>query len=199
MIVKKIEESGRLSVQEAIHLPVNGISKGWENHTLISLIRLIKKGDEHGKAERLLDVSLLITAPRYIWAELDTYTVGVTPGSSSSTMYTLLKELDAVNNYKDLISLFDTKTDLVVIENFYNLYLEMKKIYGGKNILNNKIKAALPEGFLQTRVRKFSYQTLRRMYHQRKNHRLQWWHDFFDELKKQLNEQTLIIETWDQD
>ena len=203
-VVEKLEECGRTSVQRAIHLPVNGYSNGWKNHTLKSLIRLIKKGDEHGKSERLLEVSLIIKAPRYIWQELDTYTVGVTPGSSTSTMYTLMKTLDEIggieeleyDDYFDLFSFFDKSTDIIVVEDFYKTYLKLKVKYIDKKELLNRVKAALPEGFVQIRVRKFSYQTLRRMYKQRKNHRLQWWHDFFDELIPQLNEQELIKETW---
>jgi len=195
MIVKKIEEYGRLSVQEAIHLPVNGESKGWEDHTLKTLIRLIKKGDEHGKSERLLQVSLKITAPRYIWQELDTYTVGVTPGSSTSTMYTLLSILEKAKKYDDLSILFEENTDYYVINTFFKTYQYWKNVKN-KNDLINYLKKVLPEGFLQTRVRQFSYQTLRRMYNQRKNHRLQWWHDFFHDLISQLDEQLLIKETW---
>ena len=196
MIVKKIEECGKLSVQEAIHLPVNGKSKGWEDHTLKTLIRLIKKGDEHGKSERLLLVSLKITAPRYIWQELDTYTVGMIPGSSTSTMYTLLNTLEKAEKYNDLIELFEENTDYYVISTFFNTY-QYWKDEKNKNELINYLKKVLPEGFLQTRVRKFTYQTLRRMYNQRKNHRLEWWKNFFHELIPQLNEQLLIKETWD--
>lgn len=40
------------------------------------------------------------------------------------------------------------------------------------------MKDALPEGTMQKRVQMFSYQTLRRIYFQRKNHRLPHWHIF---------------------
>ena len=41
-----------------------------------------------------------------------------------------------------------------------------------------KMKSELTEGTLQKRVQMFSYQTLRRIYFQRRNHRLPMWHDF---------------------
>ena len=41
-----------------------------------------------------------------------------------------------------------------------------------------KMKSELTEGTLQKRVQMFSYQTLRRIYFQRENHRLPMWHDF---------------------
>lgn len=39
-------------------------------------------------------------------------------------------------------------------------------------------KENLLEGTMQKRVQLFSYQTLRRIYEQRKNHRLPHWHKF---------------------
>lgn len=41
-----------------------------------------------------------------------------------------------------------------------------------------KMKSELKEGTMQKRVQMFSYQTLRRIYSQRRNHRLPMWHDF---------------------
>ena len=41
-----------------------------------------------------------------------------------------------------------------------------------------KMKEELKEGTMQRRVQYFSYQTLRRIYYQRKVHRLPHWHEF---------------------
>lgn len=41
-----------------------------------------------------------------------------------------------------------------------------------------KMKSELKEGTMQKRIQMFSYQTLRRIYFQRRNHRLPMWHDF---------------------
>lgn len=41
-----------------------------------------------------------------------------------------------------------------------------------------RIKELLPESFIQKRIQVFSYQTLRRIYFQRRNHRLPVWHEF---------------------
>lgn len=41
-----------------------------------------------------------------------------------------------------------------------------------------KMKSELTEGTMQKRIQMFSYQTLRRIYFQRMNHRLPMWHDF---------------------
>lgn len=46
-----------------------------------------------------------------------------------------------------------------------------------------KMKSELTEGTMQKRVQYFSYQALRRIYHQRRNHRLPHWHIFCDWIK----------------
>lgn len=46
-----------------------------------------------------------------------------------------------------------------------------------------KMKSELTEGSMQKRVQYFSYQTLRRIYQQRRNHRLPHWHIFCDWIK----------------
>lgn len=46
-----------------------------------------------------------------------------------------------------------------------------------------KMKEELREGTMQKRVEYFSYQTLRRIYFQRRNHRLPHWHIFCDWIK----------------
>jgi hypothetical protein len=43
-----------------------------------------------------------------------------------------------------------------------------------------KMKSELTEGTMQKRVQYFSYQALRRIYQQRRNHRLPHWHIFCD-------------------
>ena len=43
-----------------------------------------------------------------------------------------------------------------------------------------RIKEILPSSFKQKRIQMYSYQTLRRIYFQRRNHRLPMWHDFCD-------------------
>lgn len=46
-----------------------------------------------------------------------------------------------------------------------------------------RMKSELPEGTLQRRIVMLSYQTLRRIHHQRHNHRLPEWREFCDFLE----------------
>ena len=54
------------------------------------LRRLAHKGGGHSKALESICVWLDITAPRFWWAEFDTYRVGMTK-QSQSTIHTLIK------------------------------------------------------------------------------------------------------------
>jgi hypothetical protein len=115
------------------------------NKDLKLMQALIKKGDDHAKVMRGIIVSLEINAPRYFWAEMDTYNVGRISLGSESTMHCEAKGL----------------TGLAL----------------------QKMKSNLKEGHHQKRVIEFSYQTLRRIYFQRKNHRLPEWTLFCDFIK----------------
>jgi hypothetical protein len=139
----------------------------------------IFQGDTHGKFQRGIIAWFDIDMPRYIWSELDTYTIGMTPMSSESTMYTLLKESKHITK-----SMFSEYTPMSMINAFKETITSLKYEYGDiKNIPINIIKAALPEGWMQGRIRAFSYQTLRRIYLQRHNHRLDEWHFICDNIK----------------
>lgn len=142
--------------------------------------KLIKAGDEHAKCVRGIGITLDITAPRFFWSEHDTYKVGVNPLSSESTMHTLLKE-----DIDDLE--FDEGTSESTIANFkiellyVQQFLEEKVISKNEAIL--RLKRNLPESFLQTRTIQYSYQALRRIYFQRRNHRLPHWKEFCNWIK----------------
>lgn len=56
-----------------------------------------------------------------------------------------------------------------------------------------KMKSELKEGPIQKRAQYFSYPTLRRIYFQRRNHRLPMWHDFCAWIESLPYAQELII------
>jgi hypothetical protein len=143
----------------------------------------IFQGDTHGKFQRSIIAWFDINMPRYIWSELDTYTIGMTPVSSESTMYTLKKEVKNVDDInKDM---FIDSTPDITIEGFRQIISFLINEYGEiKNIPLDVIKCVLPEGWMQKRVRSYSYQTLRRIYLQRKHHRLPEWQIFCDAIEQ---------------
>lgn len=166
--VKTIEVAGVLSAVEALRLPFGKECRSQTNYDdswvedivpnfqsdvrvffderdLTLMSTLIKRGDEHAKVLRGIIVYAEINAPRYWWAEADTYRVGTERLSSESTMHIQGKGM----NTEDLI----------------------------------KMKSELKEGTMQRRIQFFSYQSLRRIYQQRRNHRLPHWHIFCDWIK----------------
>jgi len=136
-------------------------------------------GDVHGKFQRAIIAWFDIDAPRYIWSELDTYMVGMSPVSSESTMYTLIKECGDIT-----YDMFAEHTPKKMIDAFIETVDDLEEEYGDrKHIPIHILKAALPEGWMQGRVRAYSYQTLRRIHHYRKTHRLPEWQIICDAIE----------------
>jgi hypothetical protein len=79
---------------------------------------LLSKGNVHGKFQRGIIAWLDTTMPRYMWSELDTYVIGVSPTSSSSTMYTLLKE--TLDDYEVFKQNFANGTDEMIVCGYYS-------------------------------------------------------------------------------
>ena len=153
--------------------------------------RLISAGTEHAKFMRQIFISVDITAPLYWWKEFDTYKVG-TVANSTSTMH----KLTAAPITKEMFD-FDG-LDLVVAEGTtphssgwefkFEDYVEdiiamcetlrLKYIEISDESYWRALIQILPSAFLQTRTITMSYANLRNIYFQRKNHRLDEWHDF---------------------
>lgn len=138
---------------------------------------LVKAGDEHAKAMRGIIAYLAITAPRYFWQEMATYKIGCECLSSTSTMHTLAKGVTA--------DMFDCDDETLVqewVDMLQSRIAEYDKATGKVEKLAafRTLKQSLPESFINTRVYAISYQTLRRIYFQRRNHRLDEWHTICD-------------------
>lgn len=154
---------------------------------------LAKAGSDHGKFMRMLTVYVDITAPLYWWKEFDTYKVG-TVANSCSTMHKIhAKEFtlddfscehligvqDGNDNwwydvdFGEWWSAEDILAQTVYVLNFYRKkFLDTKdKKYWWQMI------QLLPTSYNQKRTVMLNYQVLKNMYHARKNHKLDEWHD----------------------
>ena len=138
--------------------------------------RLVKAGSDHRKFLRFLTVTVNITAPRYWWAEYDTYKIGTTANSCSTMHKIHSRELSVDDFSHEHLSPdgLDNLRKTVEQLNFARVaFLETKdKEYWYEMI------QLLPASYNQMRTVLLNYEVLRNMYHARKNHKLDEWHTF---------------------
>lgn len=155
-------------------------------------------GDDDAKFMRMIHVQADVNAPLYWWKEYDTYKVS-TVANSESTMHTIHKQpfsyldfahdmlLDDYTIGEDW-ELEDARPDLL-LENTVDMLNELRRLYlqavekkDGENARYywyNMIQL-LPSSYMQKRTIDLNYQTLRRIYFARKDHKLNEWHEFID-------------------
>ena len=140
---------------------------------------LIKSGSCHSKFMRQIFVSVDITAPMYVWSELDTYKVATT-ANSTSKMHKLSStpitkecfEMDDYNNrFCEEINK-DWEKEIEYLENLRKKFNET----GEKKYWKELIRK-LPESWLQTRTFTCDYETLKAICSsdQRRYHKLNEW------------------------
>ena len=151
---------------------------------------LSKAGNDHGKFLRMINVTVDITAPLYWWKEFDTYKVG-TVANSCSTMHKIHdKEFDLGDfsqEHLDLQSIpirigkhnYNALGVLSITVDALNWYREKYLKTKDKKYWWQMIQL-LPTSYNQKRTVQLNYQVLKSMYHARKNHKLDEWHDFCD-------------------
>ena len=145
-------------------------------------------GQPNSKFLRMIHVQVAITAPLYLFKELDTYKIG-TVANSTSTMHKLASTpitLDCfeMDDYAELDNGFctDMWNSLIVwLEGLRQKYNETKDKRYWKELIR-----LLPESWLQTRMFDCNYATLRNIYRWRKNHRLAEWSIAFKDWIEQL-------------
>lgn len=154
----------------------------------LSLMRkLFAAGTEHRKYMRQIMVSMDVTAPLYLWKEMDTYKVG-TVCNSCSTMHKIhAKEFEDEDfSMEHLIedrdhaaafisSLHRTIADLNTAR---ELFLETKdKVYWWQMI------QLLPSSYNQRRTLTMNYEVVATIIRQREGHKLDEWNEFVKVLK----------------
>jgi len=141
----------------------------------------------HNKFLESIVIWLEVTAPRYVWQEMDTYRISTK--QSESTMHTLMKELTEAKASTENMNLF--------IENNFepgSIVPEQTKVLldavERKDLL--AVKRLNPEGFIQKRMWCMSYKTLRNIIIQRRHHRLPHWKMFIKQVLEQLEHPELL-------
>jgi len=131
-----------------------------------------------------IDIWIYVQASRDFWSEFDTYRVDMSK-QSSSTMHTLDKRTTELEDY-------EVGTSHLLIDAF-NTCLGNHKTPDSRFYKDiSRLKKNLPEGWLQERVIKTSYKTLKWILEQREGHRLASWKFFYEEVLKQLEHPEFI-------
>ena len=145
------------------------------------LRRLTIAGPEHRKWNRMVTVTMDITAPLYWWKEYDTYKVG-TVANSCSTMHKIQAKKFEMSDFSvehlDRITLGTFKAVIDELNLDRKLFNETKdKKYWWQMI------QLLPTSYNQKRTVHLNYEVLGTIYHQRRHHKLDEWHVFCDTIK----------------
>jgi hypothetical protein len=152
------------------------------------MTRLRNAGTDHRKFMRMIAVYVDITAPLYWWKEFDAYKVG-TVANSCSTMHKIHAKKFTPDDFS-----FDGHEDLEfddeVYVDDYGTYMKFDELavtlceYLRCKYLKTNDKRywryliqLLPTSYNQKRTVMLNYEVLANMYHSRKDHKLDEWHD----------------------
>ena len=157
---------------------MSGVAVGENDKALAR--KLIDAGPSHRKFMRQIFVSMNIKAPLYWWKEFDTYKVGTT-ANSCSTMHTITNKeftIDDFSHDKMLLGVQRGLEDIVWhLNTLRTKYLDEENPDIKKKYWYSIIQL-LPSSYNQLRTVTMSYENLRNMYEQRKNHKLDEWREF---------------------
>ena len=155
--------------------------------------RLIKAGSDHRKFLRMIHVQFDIDAPLSWWKECDTYKVATVRNSCSTMHKVHAKEFTLDDfSYKKLRpraveSLLKTIDELNYWRDRYN---ETKDKSDWEQIIE-----LLPSSYNQRATLDMNYETLKNIYHARKNHKMTEWHTFCDMIRS-LPYSEFITDEW---
>ena len=157
------------------------------NNDLDLMTRLRNAGTDHRKFMRMLTVYVDITAPLYWWKEFDTYKVG-TVANSCSTMHKIHAKEFTLDDFSHehllnegyivfgevcfLSPLEALNEQIVYLNMFRSKFLETKDKKWWWQMIQ-----LLPTSYNQKRTVMLNYEVLANIYHSRKNHKLDEWHD----------------------
>lgn len=155
------------------------------------MMRLRNAGTDHRKFMRMITVYLDITAPRYWWAEFDTYKVG-TVANSCSTMHKIAAKEFELSDFstEHLIQDWDDperKIGIVFHDTPKQHFIETiaflnrcraKFLETSDKTYWWQLIQLLPGSYNQKRTVMLNYEVLANIYKSRKNHKLDEWREF---------------------
>lgn len=144
------------------------------------MMRLAKAGSEHAKYRRMIVVYADVTAPRYWWAEYDTYKVG-TVANSCSTMHKITaKQFDLQDFSHEHLTIASSVAlqEVIYHLNYWRAQYNLAETEEIKKECWWQIIQMLPSSYNQRRTIMLNYEVLANIYRQRLNHKLDEWREF---------------------
>lgn len=152
---------------------------------------LASAGSDHGKFLRMIVVYADVTAPLYLYKEMDTYRMGVEK-NSCSTMHKIHSKEFELDDFSHEHLMSGSKFCLRMVIDLLN--------DARREFIETKLKPfwwqliqLLPSSYNQRRTYMFSYAALRAMYHARKNHKLDEWRTFCEWIESLPYARELIV------
>lgn len=147
------------------------------------LLRLRNAGPDHRKYMRMLNVTMDIDAPLFWWKEFDTYKIA-TVRNSCSTMHKIhTKEITyATFGWVDNDNTSSEPVKRLIVKQcewLRNMFLETKNTKYWRELIE-----LLPSAYMQRATVQLNYETLAKMYENRKKHKLFEWHGLCREIEK---------------
>ena len=136
-------------------------------------------GPEHRKWNRMVTVTMDITAPLYFLKEWDTYKVG-TVANSCSTMHKIQAKKFEMSDFSvEHLRSLRVMHEIIDELNFYrDKFNKDKKKEDWWEMIQ-----LLPTSYNQKRTVHLNYEVLGTIYHQRRHHKLDEWQVFCDTIK----------------
>lgn len=137
---------------------------------------LASAGTDHGKFMRMIVVYADWTCPLYLWKEIDQYKVG-TVTDSCSTMHRIHEKEFTLEDFscdhlKPIFALPALANTIYALNHYREEYLKTKDKEDWWQMIQ-----LLPSSYNQRRTIMLNYAVMKNMYHARKNHKLDEWHD----------------------
>ena len=161
---------------DSVFTDYNGMTDYVGKNDFDLMMKLSKAGNDHGKFLRMINVSMDINAPLYLWKEFDTYKVG-TVANSCSTMHKIHSKEFILDDFShEHLSRNSEKVLMHTIKclnDYREEFLKDKDKHNWWQMIQ-----ILPSSYNQKRTVVVNYAVLKNMYHARKEHKLDEWRMF---------------------
>ena len=186
LTIENVEIFGYKAAIRGMRNPMNSWSKSDSNADLIGqndeqLMLALAKAPEERKYLRMIHVQFDVTAPLYWWKEFDTYKVG-TVANSCSTMHKIHSKEFTVDDFShEHLDRFSTEVLGWTIKALNGSREDYMK-YKSKDDWWEMIQL-LPSSYNQLRTVDLNYEVLLNQYFQRKDHKLDEWRIYCEQIK----------------